>query len=292
MKVEVAIKAIRDVTSMRPSNAIILGSGLGGLVCEIEQAVAIDFAAIPGFAHSTADGHAGQLVFGTLAGQPVVAMAGRLHRYGGWCVDQVTFPVRVMAALGANRLIVSNAAGGLNPNLRVGDIVLIEDHIDWMFGEPALRFSAGPGSSKSQTRQLDSVSLSERQENSAVAGVPLLARSPELYDRAMIAEALAAARREDFTVYRGTYLATLGPNYETRAEYRMMRRIGADVVGMSTVPEVLAAAQLEMRVLALSLVSNLARPDIGTQAAHDEVLLAGANAEADVLAIVRAVVAG
>lgn len=291
MRVELAIEAIRRATDRRPATAIILGSGLGGLVQEIEQAVAIDFADLPGFARSTAEGHAGQLVFGYLAGQPVVAMAGRFHRYGGWCVEQITFPVRVMAALGAERLVVSNAAGGLNPNLCVGDIVLIEDHIDWMYGSPALRFSASVGGDGAQAPQPRPASSVDHPELAAMR-LPIPARSPAIYDDAMISQAMAAGRRGNFAVYRGTYLATLGPTYETRAEYRMMRRIGADVVGMSTVPEALVAAQMGMRVLALSMVSNLARPDLAVQAAHDQVLQAGADAAPNVLAIVRAVVGG
>ncbi len=263
------LSIIRQATDLRPRFGIILGSGLGGLVDAIEQPQTWDFAELPGFGTSTAGGHRGQLVLGQLGNVPVVAMAGRLHRYGGWSTAQVTFPVSVMHGLGASRLIVSNAAGGVNPKYRVGDIVVIHDHVDWMYGRPAARLAPVPGQ----------------------PSVDAVLRGGAVYDPAMMQTALHASRRGGFAVYPGTYLATLGPNYETRAEYRMMRRLGADVVGMSTVPEVLAAAQLNMRVLALSMVSNVACPDAPNVANHDEVLAAGAAAEPRMRSIVEAVLA-
>ena len=242
--------------------AIVLGSGLGTLADKIESSVAVDYGDIPGFARSTANGHRGQLIAGRFDGAPVIAMAGRLHRYEGWTDRQVAFPIQVMLGLGAERLIASNAAGGVNPKLRVGDIVVIRDHINWLF-QRAAAF-----------------------ENSVVEP----SRGAAIYDAALAGKALAAAREAGFTAVQGTYLATLGPTYETRAEYRMMRRIGADVVGMSTVPEVLAASQRGIPVLALSIVSNVANPDRAIVADHSEVLQAGDAAAGKLEHIVRRVV--
>ncbi len=251
---------LRSLTDVVPQTAIILGSGLGGLADKITDSLAVPFGQIPGLVTSTAAGHRGQLLFGRLAGQPIVAMAGRLHRYEGWTNRQIAFPIQLMSTLGARRLIVSNAAGGLNPKLKVGDVVVIRDHIDWIGS--AIRPAAA-----------------------WVADVPM--RRAEVYDPEMSAVAMQSAVENRFNAYRGTYLATLGPNYETRAEYRMMRRMGADVAGMSTVPEVLAAAALKMRILGISMVSNVANPDRPVQAHHQEVLEAGKAAEVKMEAIVR-----
>ncbi|MCA9140686.1 MAG: purine-nucleoside phosphorylase, partial [Planctomycetales bacterium] len=253
--------------------AIVLGSGLGSLADKIQSPIEIPFAQIRGFARSTAGGHRGQLIVGYLEGARVVAMAGRLHRYEGWTNRQVTFPIRVMHALGANRLIASNAAGGVNPRLRVGDIVVIKDHIDWLHPTRRTR----------QTSHRRSAFGGSALQGESILGEPILGepilrgtdeflvrRNGNVYDSAMASQGLAAARDGGFTAIEGTYLATLGPTYETRAEYRMMRRMGADVVGMSTVGEVLVAADLGMTVLALSVVSNVADPDRANVADHAE----------------------
>tara|TARA_R110002049_G_scaffold4601_5_gene32084 strand:+ start:126989 stop:127825 length:837 start_codon:yes stop_codon:yes gene_type:complete len=255
-----AAECVRGKTDHLPTVGIILGSGLGGLADRIDDAVAIPFGDIPGFSTSTAGGHRGQLILGTLAGVSVIAMAGRFHRYEGWTNDQVTFPIHVMAALGATSLIVSNAAGGLNTKLRVGDILVIRDHINLIGG------------------QFESIESLPH---------PGIGRSSIVYDPVMSDAAMTASREHNFAAYEGTYLATLGPTYETRSEYRMMRRIGADVAGMSTVPEVLAANRLQMRILGLSMVSNIASPDVAVVADHNEVLQAGKEAEAKMEAIVR-----
>ncbi|MEM6471956.1 MAG: purine-nucleoside phosphorylase [Planctomycetota bacterium] len=244
-----------------PLTAMILGSGLGSLADKITIDRVVSYAEIPGFAKSTAGGHRGELIFGKLNDKPVIAMAGRLHRYEGWTNAQVSFPVVVMRALGAGRLIASNAAGGVDPNLRVGDIVIIEDHIDWLFQ-----------------------STLGRCERFA-ADFARLARP--VYSASLIAGALEVSRKCGFRAGRGTYLATLGPTYETRAEYRMMRMLGADVVGMSTIPEVIVAAKLGMEVLALSVVSNVASPDQAIVADHAEVLQAGDAAAGKLESIVR-----
>lgn len=257
-------------TPAKTVTAIVLGSGLGSLANRIEPSLAIDFAEIPGFARSTASGHRGQLIVGQLQSAPVIAMAGRFHRYEGWTNDQVSFPIRVMQALGAKRLIASNAAGGVNPKLRVGDILVIRDHIDWLY-----------------ERHRDTATA--RTGGVASSG---LGRRGNPYDPTLAGIAMEVARQGGFTAVEGTYLATLGPTYETRAEYRMMRRIGADVVGMSTVGEVAAAAELGLPVLALSIVSNVADPDRAKVADHAEVLQAGDAAAAKLEGIVRRLVAG
>ncbi len=241
---------------------MILGSGLGGLADRIENPTTIPYSEIPGFRHSSAKGHRGQLIFGQLESTNVLAMAGRLHRYEGWTNDEIAFPVQLMAALGARRLIVSNAAGGLRASFCVGDILVIRDHINSMGGNFAWNHDLG----------LSSVT-----------------RQAEIYDLEMSQTAMQVAIEQKFTAYVGTYLATLGPTYETRSEYRMMRQIGADVAGMSTVPEVLAAAHLGLRVLGLSMISNVANPDLAVQADHAEVLAAGQAAEVKMEAIVRGV---
>ena len=259
----------RSLTA-RPLTAIVLGSGLGSLAERIESPIEIPFSDVPGCGTSTASGHRGQFILGSLESMPVVAMAGRLHRYEGWTNEQVTFPIRVMHRLGATRLIASNAAGGVNPKLRVGDLVVIRDHIDWLYGRPG------------QT----TVSTSCPVQPASTGG---MIRKANTYDHLYATVALSAARQARFCAIQGTYLATLGPTYETRAEYRMMRRIGADVVGMSTVGEVVAAATCSMRVLALSVVSNVADPDRPNVADHDEVLHAGETAAAKLECIVRRV---
>ncbi|TWU17522.1 Purine nucleoside phosphorylase 1 [Novipirellula galeiformis] len=274
-RIDEAVALIRQHTELAPAVAIILGSGLGGFAEKIEDAVAIPFAAIPGFATSTASGHRGQLLIGQCEQVPVVAMAGRFHCYEGWNRDQVAFPVQVMAAIGAKQLVVSNAAGGLNPKLKVGDIVVIRDHLDFLRGNGL--------SNDSGVRDANLGNLGEPR-----GGFPPLHHG-NAYDPAMSKIALTAAMENNFAAYQGTYLATLGPNYETRAEYRMMRRMGADVAGMSTVPEVLAAMSVGMRTLGLSMVSNVANPDSAAVANHEEVLAAGRAAEGKMEAIVRAV---
>ncbi len=253
---------LRPYSDPRPVAAIILGSGLGGLAQAIEQPTTIPYQDIPGFRTSSAKGHRGELIIGKLENRTVIAMAGRLHRYEGWSNDDIAFPIQLMATLGADRLIVSNAAGGVSPKLSVGDIVVIRDHINWIGGH-------------------------SQRNRDIVAPCPL--RQSAIYDETMASIALRVAVKEGFNAFPGTYLATLGPTYETRSEYRMMRRIGADVAGMSTVPEVLAAASINMRILGLSMVTNVANPDVAVVADHGEVLAAGQAAAGKMESIVRAV---
>ncbi len=250
----------------RPRVGIILGTGLGSLAGEIAAEATIDYAAIPHFPRATAIGHAGQLVCGKLLGVPVVAMEGRFHAYEGYSFQEVTFPVRVMRALGAELLIVSNACGGMNPHYKAGDIVVIEDHINLMNGNPLI----GP--------------------NDDALGP----RFPDMsapYDRVLIDRALEIARRENFVAHQGVYVAVTGPNLETRAEYRFLRMIGADVVGMSTVPEVLVAVHAGMQVLGLSIVTDLCLPDALRPAAIADILATAAAAEPKLRKIVLGILA-
>jgi purine-nucleoside phosphorylase len=233
---------------------IILGTGLGSLAAEIRQEAVIPYEEIPHFPRSTTISHTGQLVCGTLEGVPVVAMEGRFHVYEGYTYQQVTFPVRVMRALGAGLLIVSNACGGMNPHYRKGDIVVIDDHINLMNGNPLI----GPN------------------DDSLGPRFPDMSRP---YDPVLIDRALAIARKEDFVAHRGVYVAVTGPNLETRAEYRFLRGIGADVVGMSTVPEVIVAVHAGMRVLGLSVVTDMCLPDALEPAVVEDILRVAAEAE-------------
>jgi purine-nucleoside phosphorylase len=264
-RIDEAAAVIRTHASGRPRVGIILGTGLGTLAAEIAQDARIDYAAIPHFPRSTTPGHAGHWVSGTLAGVPVVAMEGRFHAYEGYSHDQITFPVRVMRALGAEVLIVSNACGGMNPHYARGDIVVIEDHINLMHGNPLV----GPNDDR------------------------LGPRFPDMsapYDQALLEQALQIARREGFIAHKGVYVAVTGPNLETRAEYRFLERIGADVVGMSTVPEVLVAVHAGMRVLGLSIVTDMCLPDALRPAVLEEILAVAGAAEPKLRKIVLGVV--
>lgn len=253
--VESAASELRKHWPHKPAVAVVLGSGLGGLADQIDDSVQVDYAEIPGFATSTAIGHRGRLVFGHYAGQPVVAMQGRFHLYEGHKATVAALPIRVLHALGAHSLVVSNAAGGLNPHYRVGELMVIDDHINFMFRGPL-------------------VGLNEPEWGQ---------RFPDLsapYDTHFAEIAMATARREDFVCHRGVYVGMLGPTYETRAEYRMVRRLGGDVVGMSTVPEVIVARQLGMRVFGASVVTNACSPDqLGITSGEEVVDVANRAAE-------------
>jgi purine-nucleoside phosphorylase len=265
-QIEEAAGVIRQRWSGRPRAAIILGTGLGSLAEQIETEALFEYEAIPHFPRSTSIGHAGQLVCGTLQGVPVVAMEGRFHAYEGYSYRQITFPVRVMKALGAELLIVSNACGGMNPQYAQGDIMVIEDHINLMNGNPLI----------------------------GVNDEQLGPRFPDMcepYDRRLIDRVLEIARRGNFAAHKGVYVGVTGPNLETRAEYRFLRTIGADVVGMSTVPEVIVAVHAGMRVLGLSIVTDLCLPDALKPADIRQILAAAAEAEPKLRAIVLGILA-
>lgn len=248
-----------------PRVVIILGSGLGGAGATLKDRVAIPYDRIPHFARSTAHGHSGQLVCGLLDGVPVVIMEGRQHAYEGYPLQQITLPVRVMKRLGADLLIVTNACGGLNPQYRTGDLMVIEDHINLLGDNPLIGIN------------------DER----------LGPRFPDMsapYTAGLIDGALAVARRENFVAHKGVYVAVTGPNLETRAEYRFLRTIGADVVGMSTVPEVLVAVHSGMRVLGISVVTDMCLPDALEVATVEHILATARAAEPKLRAIITAAV--
>ena len=263
-----AAAAVRARWSERPRAAIILGTGLGSLAEHIAIEAEWNYRDLPHFARSTADGHRGRLLAGRLADVPILAMDGRFHAYEGYSFQQIAFPVRVFAELGASFLIVSNASGGLNPTLNSGDILLIDDHINLM-GTAASR----PADSRWPI---------------ADSRYPIPAfQHPQLpfYDNRLRSLAIQIAAEEQIVLRRGTYVAMLGPNYETRAEYRWLRTLG-DVVGMSTVPEVLVAHEVGLPVVAFSMVTNVFRPDDVQQTTSEEVIAAASNSEPNLRRIV------
>jgi purine-nucleoside phosphorylase len=264
-KITEACAFIADRWAETPVAGIVLGSGLGGIGERMTDRVAISYDDVPHFAVSTAHGHAGQLVCGRLDGVPVVVMEGRIHAYEGYPLGQITLPVRVFRRLGADLLIVTNACGGLNPHYRTGDLMVIDDHINLLGDNPLIGINddrLGP-------------------------------RFPDMsapYTPGLIDAALAVARRDDFAAHRGVYVAVTGPNLETRAEYRFLRGIGADVVGMSTVPEVIVAVHAGMRVLGLSVVTDMCLPDALEVATVENILAVARSAEPKLRAIISAAV--
>jgi len=247
-----------------PTVGIVLGTGLGALAGEIAAEATIAYTEIPHFPRSTVESHRGQLVCGTLAGRPVMAMEGRFHLYEGYTAAQVTFPIRVMRELGCRTLVVSNAAGGMNPMHSKGDIVVIDDHINLLGVNPLI----GPNDERLGPRFADMI---------------------EPYDRKLQDLALQAALESNIVAHRGVYVAVTGPNLETRAEYRFLRAIGADVVGMSTVPEVLVAVHAGMKVLGFSIVTDLCLPDALEPVEIEQILAVAGEAEGKLRTIVKKV---
>lgn len=259
-----AADAVRAQWDHVPDVAIILGTGLGALAREIAVEATIPYEGIPGFPLSTVESHAGRLLCGTLGGRRVVAMQGRFHRYEGYTLRQVTFPVRVLRALGARTLVVSNACGGMHPLWAPGDLMLIADHINLLGDSPLI----GP--------------------NDDTLGP----RFPDMsapYDAELRAIARAVAAAAGITLREGVYVAVPGPALETRAEYRMLRGLGADVVGMSTVPEVLVAVHGGMRVLGVSIITDQCLPDALEPASLEAILAVAGRAEPHLTALVRGV---
>jgi purine-nucleoside phosphorylase len=253
----------------KPAIGIILGSGLGELADQLEEAVAIPYTTIPGFVGSTAPGHAGRLVIGGLAGKTVLAMQGRFHFYEGHDMAQVTFPVRLMRALGITTLIVTNAAGGLNPAFQTGDLMALNDHIflPGMAGQNPLR---GPND-----------------ETLGPRFVPVV----NSYTQSLRDIAQEEAAKLGIRFHQGVYIMLTGPNFETRAEMRLLRAWGADAVGMSTVPEVIVAVHSGMQVLGISTITNTLNPDTNQETSGDEVIEVGKAVGPRLLALVKAVLA-
>jgi purine-nucleoside phosphorylase len=259
-----ALAAIRERYTGSPDVAIILGTGLGALGREISVQASLEYAHIPGFPLSTVESHSGRLLFGTLGGKTVVAMQGRFHRYEGYTLQQVTFPVRVMRALGASALVVSNACGVMNPLWNPGELMLIADHINLLGDNPLV----GP--------------------NDDALG-PRFPDMSEPYDRALRALAREVAVSSKMILREGVYAAVTGPNLETRAEYRFLRNAGADVVGMSTVPEVIVAVHGGMRVLGISILTDRCLADALEPASVEKIIAVATGAEPQLTTLVEGV---
>ncbi len=264
-KIQEAKQAIRLQWPGQPRVGIILGTGLGGLVEDIAADAVIPYETIPHFPRSTVISHAGRLVCGRLAGKPVLAMEGRFHFYEGYTLQEITLPVRVMKALGCDVLIVSNACGGMNPQYGKGDLMVIEDHINLIGDNPLI--------GKNDDR------LGERFPDMCYP-----------YDRELIALAQRIALEEKIVCQKGVFLAVSGPNLETRAEYRFLRGIGADVVGMSTVPEVIVGVHCKLRILGLSVVTDLCLPDALEPANVADIIATANAAEKKLRVLVRRIV--
>jgi purine-nucleoside phosphorylase len=265
-RVHAAASVVQGRAPVEPSVGIILGTGLGGLAEEIAVESAIPYDQIPGFPLSTVESHAGRLLLGRLGNRPVVAMQGRFHRYEGYSLKDVTFPIRVMHALGVRVLIVSNACGGMNPLWSPGDLVLLSDHINLLGDNPLI----GPNADELGPRFPD---------------------MSEPYDAALQQLAVEVALERKVTLRRGVYVAVPGPNLETRAEYRMLRTLGADLVGMSTVPEVIVARHMGMRVLGLSVITDVCLPDALEPVDVEAILRIAAESEPKLADLVRGVLA-
>ena len=265
-KIEEAKDFIASKWSGTPKTGIILGTGLGPFVERIEIEAEIDYESIPHFPSSTATSHRGRLICGKIDGVPVVAMEGRIHLYEGHAAKMITLPVRVMRAMGAKWLIASNAVGGMNPNYDAGDIMVIEDHINLMTDNPLI----GVNDDRLGPRFPD---------------------MSEPYSLKMVDTALSIARKNDFIAHKGVLVSVTGPNLETRAEYRFLRLIGADVVGMSVVPEVITAVHCGMRVVGFSVVTDMCLPDALKPAVVDEIIATANAAEPKLRALVAGIVA-
>lgn len=263
------ITAARDAIASRctrsPTIGIVLGTGLGALAEDIEKPVRIPYGSLPHFPQSTVVGHAGELVCGPLGGKPVIAMSGRFHAYEGYSLQQITFPIRAMKALGCHTVILSNAAGGLNPQFAKGDIMLIEDHINLMGDNPLI----GPNDDRLGDRFPD---------------------MSEPYDRKLLELARTTALDQKLQLQKGVYVAVGGPNLETRAEYRFLRTIGADAVGMSTVPENIVAVHGKMKVLGFSIITDMCLADALAPTSHAEIVAVATEAERKLRRLVRHIV--
>lgn len=266
-KVQETVSYIKAKTNFIPEYGVILGSGLGSFTDDIQIEFTLPYTEIPNFPVSTVQGHKGALVFGTIGSKKVVAMQGRFHFYEGYSMKEVTFPVRVMKFLGVEKLIVSNASGGVNPNYKVGDIVLIKDHVNMMPEHPL------------------------RGKNDERFG-PRFVNMSEPYSKNMIAKAKELAKNLNIKVQDGIYLGLQGPTFETLAEYKMVKNIGADCVGMSTVPEVIVARHMEMETFGLSVITDMGDEDSIETISHNEVLEAAKSAEPKVRILIKELILG
>lgn len=261
-KIKETTDYILKKTGAKPESGIVLGSGLGGLVREIEVEHALEYKDIPHFPVSTVKGHSGKLIFGKLGGKNVIALQGRFHFYEGYSMQEVTFPIRVMIALGVKRLLLSNASGGMNPAYQIGDIVIINDHINLMPSNPLIG------------KNYDELG-------------PRFPDMSEPYEPEMIHLAKSIADKLGYRSHIGVYAAVSGPCFETPAEYRYMRTIGADIVGMSTVPEVIVGRHANIPCFAISIVTDLGGFETAQKVSHEEVLQVATAAEVKLTAIIK-----
>lgn len=265
-QIEEAVREIRKRYDLKPRVGIVLGSGLGNLVSEIKVEQEIDYESIVHFPVATVEGHSGKLIFGQLSGKPVVVLSGRFHFYEGYTLQQVVFPIRVLKFLGVETLLVSNAAGGMNASFRVGDLMIIYDHISLFTVNPLLG------------------------KNESSLG-PRFPDMSEPYNRELIRKAKGVAGRLGIDVHEGVYAGVTGPTFETRAEYRLLHLAGGDAVGMSTVQEVIAARHMGLTVFAMSVITDLGIREEDNLITHEEVLAAAAAAEPRLAAIFKALIA-
>lgn len=263
--IEETIRTIRTYTQTAPSVGIILGTGLGGLVNDIEIETSISYDNLPHFPISTVESHHGNLIFGTLAGKNVVAMQGRFHYYEGYSMQQITYPVRVMKMLGVDTLLISNACGSMNPYFRRGELMLMTDHINLLGDNPLIGL------------------------NDNTLG-PRFPDMSEPYSQRLLQIADAVALDNKIRVHRGVYVAVAGPNLETRAEYRFLRTIGADVVGMSTIPENIVARHMGMEVLGISIITDECYPEALQPVSVEEIIATAMAAEPAMTTILEGVI--
>lgn len=266
-RIREAVDAVRERSDLEPRIGVVLGTGLGALGEAIEPEAVLPYEEIPHMPLSTVESHSGELILGTLEGQPVLAMQGRSHHYEGYSLEQVTFPVRIMGMLGADTFMVSGACGGMNPLWSRGDLVVLDDQINLMGDNPLV----GPN--------LDELG-------------PRFPDMSEPFDRDLQQAAVEAAMSRGIRLHRGVYVAVTGPSLETRAEYRMLRGLGADVVGMSIVPEVIVARHMGMRVLGVCVITDQALPDALEPVDVAEIIRTAREAEPRLTAIVRDVIRG
>ncbi|PJJ68100.1 purine-nucleoside phosphorylase [Chryseobacterium geocarposphaerae] len=256
---------IKNIIQETPDFAIVLGSGLGKLQDEVEAIYILEYKDIPNFPQTTVVGHSGKLIYGILEGKKVLMMSGRFHYYEGHSMETVTFPIRVFNLLGIQNLILSNACGGVNPNYNIADIVMVKDHINMMPEHPL------------RGKNIDELG-------------PRFVDMSEPYNKKMISVAEQSAKENNIKVHQGIYVALQGPTFETPAEYGMIKAIGGDMVGMSTVPEVIVAKHMNMDVFCVSVITDLGGPDIAFTVSHEKVLNAANKAMPNVIAIVKGLV--
>lgn len=251
---------IQKKTSIIPKIGIVLGSGLGNLAKEINEEISIPYEFIPHFPTSTVEGHSGKLIIGHLRKKPIIAMSGRFHFYEGYTMEQVVLPIRLMKWLGIEYILISNAAGGMNKSFKVGDLMIIQDHISFFTSNPLIG------------------------KNLAALG-PRFPDMSEPYDKSLIQKALEIAKKKNILLHSGVYAGVTGPTFETRSEYKLLHISGADAVGMSTVPEVIAARHMNTKVFAMSVITDLGIRDEDNIITHKEVLEAATAAEPKLTAI-------